>query len=110
MYAVPPAVRLTSLGLRQVPVVSTEVGMSFGSTGPQLLRKVQLPLARRSVLLGLNQVIMMAFGLVVIASQIGTGDVGVKVLAGLQKLDAKLATSPVPLTSIGVARSRVVAM
>ena len=81
IYAVPPAVRLTSLGLRQVPVVSTEVGRSFGATGPQLLGKVQLPLARRTVLLGLNQVIMMAFGIVVIASQIGTGDVGVKVLA-----------------------------
>jgi glycine betaine/proline transport system permease protein len=93
IYAVPPAVRLTSLGLRQVPIVSTEVGRSFGSTGPQLLAKVQLPLARRTVLLGLNQVIMMAFGIVVIASQIGTGDVGGQVLAGLQKLDAKLAFS-----------------
>ena len=72
--------RLTSLGLRQVPVVSTEVGLSFGSTGTQLLGKVQLPLARKTVLLGLNQVIMMAFGIVVIASQIGTGDVGGKVL------------------------------
>ena len=93
IYAVPPAVRLTSLGLRQVPVVSTEVGRSFGATGPQLLGKVQLPLARRTVLLGLNQVIMMAFGIVVIASQIGTGDVGGEVLRGLQKLDAKLAFS-----------------
>ena len=93
IYAVPPAVRLTSLGLRQVPIVSTEVGRSFGATGPQLLGKVQLPLARRTVLLGLNQVIMMAFGIVVIASQIGTGDVGNQVLAGLQKLDAKLAFS-----------------
>ena len=93
IYAVPPAVRLTSLGLRQVPVVSTEVGLSFGSTRRQLLGKVQLPLSRRTVLLGLNQVIMMAFGIVVIASQIGTGDVGGQVLAGLQKLDAKLAFS-----------------
>ena len=91
VYAVPPAVRLTSLGLRQVPIVSTEVGRSFGSTGSQLLGKVQLPLARRTVLLGLNQVIMMAFGIVVIASQVGTGDVGGQVLAGLQKLDARLA-------------------
>ena len=74
-------------------VVSTEVGRSFGATGSQLLGKVQLPLARRTVLLGLNQVIMMAFGIVVIASQIGTGDVGGEVLAGLQKLDAKLAFS-----------------
>ena len=80
IFAVAPAVRLTSLGLRQVPVVSTEVGRSFGSTGTQLLGKVQLPLARKTVLLGLNQVIMMAFGIVVIASQIGTGDVGNQVL------------------------------
>ena len=93
IYAVPPAVRLTSHGLRQVPIVSTEVGRSFGATGPQLLGKVQLPLARKTVLLGLNQVIMMAFGIVVIASQIGTGDVGGEVLRGLQKLDAKLAFS-----------------
>ena len=93
IYAVPPAVRLTSHGLRQVPVVSTEVGRSFGSTGTQLLGKVQLPLARKTVLLGLNQVIMMAFGIVVIASQIGTGDVGNQVVLGLQHLDAKLAFS-----------------
>ena len=93
IYAVPPAVRLTSLGLRQVPVVSTEVGRSFGSTGVQLLGKVQLPLARKTVLLGLNQVIMMAFGIVVIASQVGTGDVGNQVVLGLQHLDAKVAFS-----------------
>lgn len=93
IYAIPPAVRLTNLGLRQVPVVSTEVGRSFGATSRQVLAKVQLPLARRTVLLGLNQVIMMAFGLVVIASQLGTGDVGNEVLRGLQKLDAKLAFS-----------------
>ncbi|HEY5424271.1 MAG TPA: ABC transporter permease subunit [Ilumatobacteraceae bacterium] len=93
VFAVAPAVRLTSLGLRQVPVVSTEVGRSFGSTGTQLLGKVQLPLARKTVLLGLNQVIMMAFGVVVIASQIGTGDVGNQVVLGLQHLDAKLAFS-----------------
>ena len=82
IFAVAPAVRLTSHGLRQVPIVSTEVGRSFGATGPQLLGKVQLPLARKTVLLGLNQVIMMAFGIVVIASQIGTGDVGGEVLTG----------------------------
>ena len=93
IYAVPPAVRLTSLGLRQVPVVSSEVGRSFGSTGTHLRAKVHLPVARRTVLLGLNQVIMMAFGIVVIASQVGTGDVGGQVLAGLQRLDAKLAFS-----------------
>jgi glycine betaine/proline transport system permease protein len=90
IYAVPPAVRITSLGIRQVPEVATEVGRSFGTTRGQLLAKVQLPMASRTVLLGLNQVIMMAFGIVVIASLVGTGDVGNKVLEGLQKTDAEL--------------------
>ncbi len=93
IYAVPPAVRLTSLGLRSVPVVSTEVGLSFGSTRGQLLSKVQLPFARRTILLGLNQVIMMAFGIVVIASLVGTGDVGNQVLQALQKNNVGLAFS-----------------
>ena len=93
IYAISPAVRLTNLGLREVPTVATEVGRSFGSTRTQLLGKVQLPLARKTVLLGLNQVIMMAFGVAVIASQVGTGDVGNQVLLGLQHLDAKLAFS-----------------
>jgi len=93
VYAIPPAVRLTNLGLRQVPVVASEVGRSFGATTRQLLGKVQIPLARRTILLGLNQVIMMAFGIVVIASQVGTNDVGNKVLEGLQKADTKLAFS-----------------
>ncbi len=90
IYAVPPAVRLTSLGIRQVPVVTTEVGRSYGSTTPQLLRKVQLPMARSTVMLGLNQVIMMAFGIVVIASLLGTNDVGNEVLKALQKGDISL--------------------
>jgi glycine betaine/proline transport system permease protein len=90
IYAVAPAVRITNLGIRQVPEVATEVGRSFGTTTRQLLAKVQLPMARRTVLLGLNQVIMMAFGIVVIASLLGTGDVGGKVLEGLQKTDAQL--------------------
>jgi len=90
IYAVPPAVRITSLGIRQVPTVTVEVGRSFGTTPSQLLHKVQLPMARRTVLLGLNQVIMMAFGIVVIASLLGTGDVGQKVLDGLRKTDVAL--------------------
>jgi glycine betaine/proline transport system permease protein len=87
VYAVPPAVRLTNHGLRSVPVVMNEVGESFGATGWQQLTKVQLPIARRTILLGLNQVIMMAFGIVVICSLLGTGDTGNAVLGGLQKND-----------------------
>jgi len=94
VYAVPPAVRLTNLGLRGVPVVANEVGQSFGCTSRQQLFKVQLPMARRTILLGLNQVIMMAFGIVVIASLVGTGDAGLLVLKGLQKNDVGAAFAP----------------
>ncbi len=94
IYAVPPAVRITSLGIRAVPATTTEVGESFGCTGPQLLTKVRLPLARRPILLGVNQVIMMAFAIVVYASLIGTGGLGNKVLAGLQKVNVGKAFAP----------------
>jgi glycine betaine/proline transport system permease protein len=93
VYAVPPAVRITSHGLRSVPVVMNEVGESFGSTSWQQLVKVQLPVARRTILLGLNQVIMMAFGIVVIGSLLGTGETGGEVLRGLQKNDVGLAAA-----------------
>ena len=94
IYAVPPAVRITSLGIRSVPATTTEVGESFGCTGPQLLAKVRLPLAKRPILLGVNQVIMMAFAIVVYASLIGTGGLGNKVLGGLQKVDVGKAFAP----------------
>lgn len=94
IYAVPPAVRLTSLGIRGVAVVSTEVGESFGCTAPQLLTKVRLPLARRAILLGINQVIMMAFGVVVISALVGTGGLGQDVLNGLDKVNVGLAFAP----------------
>ena len=94
IFAVPPAVRLTSHGIRSVPVVANEVGRSFGSTRLQLLAKVQLPLARKPVVLGLNQVIMMAFGVVVIAALVGTGGLGQDVLGGLQKVDVGRAFTP----------------
>ncbi len=94
IYAVPPAVRLTSLGIRGVAVASTEVGESFGCTAPQLLTKVRLPLARRAILLGINQVIMMAFGVVVISALVGTGGLGQDVLNGLDKVNVGLAFAP----------------
>ncbi|MCU1400917.1 MAG: transporter permease subunit, partial [Acidimicrobiales bacterium] len=94
IYAVPPAVRITSLGIRAVSGTITEVGQSFGCTEPQLLRKVRLPLARRPILLGVNQVIMMAFAIVVYASLIGTGGLGNDVLAGLQKVNVGRAFAP----------------
>ena len=107
VYAVPPAVRLTNLGLRSVPVVANEVAESFGCTAWQQLVKVQLPSARRPILLGLNQVIMMAFGIVVIASLLGSDDLGNLVLKGLQKNDVGAAFVPglaIVLLAVGLDR------
>ena len=86
IYALPPAIRLTTLGIRQVPEQAVEAADAFGSTGGQKLRKVQLPLALPSILLGVNQTIMMALGIVVIAALIGAGGLGGEVLDGLQRL------------------------
>jgi glycine betaine/proline transport system permease protein len=87
IFALPPAVRLTSLGLRGVPPTSLEVADSFGATNLQRLRKVHLPLAKPSIMLGVNQTIMMALGIVVIAAIVGAGGLGRSVLDALQTLD-----------------------
>jgi glycine betaine/proline transport system permease protein len=108
VYAVPPAVRLTTLGLRSVPVVSNEVARSFGCTSWQQLVKVQLPMARRTILLGLNQVIMMAFGIVVIASLLGAPDLGNLVLGGLQKNNVGAAFVPgMAIVLLAIALDRI---
>lgn len=87
VYALPPLVRLTDLGIRQVPADVIEAGQSFGCSRWQLLFKVQLPLARPSIMAGINQSIMMALGMVVIASMIGARGLGEDVLAGINNLD-----------------------
>lgn len=86
IYALPPAIRLTSLGIRQVDAQTLEAADAFGSTEWQKLVKVQLPLALPSILLGVNQTIMMALGIVVIAALIGAGGLGWEVLDALRSL------------------------
>ena len=86
IYALPPAVRLTNLGIRQVPAETIEAAQSFGSTPRQVLWKVQIPQALPSIMLGINQTIMMALGLAVLATFIGAGGLGEEVWKALRKL------------------------
>jgi glycine betaine/proline transport system permease protein len=90
IFAMPPAVRLTNLGIRQVSDEHVEAGKAFGCTSRQLLFKVQLPLAMPSIMAGINQTIMLALSMVVIASMIGAGGLGNTVLTGIQRLDVGL--------------------
>lgn len=87
IFSMPPVVRLTNLGIRQVPKELVEAGQAFGCTPRQLLVKVQLPNAMPSIMAGVNQTIMLALSMVVIASMIGAGGLGNKVLTGIQRLD-----------------------
>jgi glycine betaine/proline transport system substrate-binding protein len=87
IYAVPPLIRLTILGLRQVDPTVMEAAQAFGVTPWQMLTKVTLPLARPSIMAGINQTTMMALAMVVVASMIGARGLGEDVLAGIQTLD-----------------------
>jgi glycine betaine/proline transport system permease protein len=85
IYSLPPAVRLTTLGIQGVPRQSVEASEMFGSTRRQTLFKVQLPMAMPSIMTGINQTIMMALGIVVLATLLGAGGLGQEVLDGLTK-------------------------
>ena len=87
IYAIAPIIRLTNLGIRQVEPSVVEAGKAFGTTPWQLLRKVQVPLALPTILAGLNQTVMMALAMVVIASMIGAKGLGAEVLNGIARIE-----------------------
>ncbi len=92
VFSLPPIIRLTSLGLRQVHPELVEAARAFGATNQQVLLKVQIPLALPTIMAGLNQTMMMALSMVVIAALIGAGGLGAPVVLGLNTLDIGLAT------------------
>ncbi|MBF6635073.1 glycine betaine/L-proline ABC transporter permease ProW [Rouxiella silvae] len=92
IFALPPIVRLTILGINQVPEDLIEAAESFGSSPSQLLFKVQLPLAMPTIMAGINQTLMLALSMVVIASMIAVGGLGQMVLRGIGRLDMGLAS------------------
>ncbi|WP_219951779.1 glycine betaine/L-proline ABC transporter permease ProW [Dickeya zeae] len=92
IFALPPIVRLTLLGIRQVPADLVEAAQSFGASPRQMLFKVQLPLAMPTIMAGINQTLMLALSMVVIASMIAVGGLGQMVLRGIGRLDMGLAS------------------
>ncbi|HDN9013912.1 TPA: glycine betaine/L-proline ABC transporter permease ProW [Aeromonas salmonicida] len=92
IFALPPMIRLTMLGIRQVPEDLVEAAHSFGASPSQLLFKVQLPLAMPTIMAGVNQTLMLALSMVVIASMIAVGGLGQMVLRGIGRLDMGLAS------------------
>ena len=87
IYAVPPVIRLTNVGIRQVPPSVVEAAQAFGSNSRQTLFEVQLPLAIPSIMVGVNQTTMMALAMVVIASMIGATGLGLEVLISINRIE-----------------------
>ena len=92
VFALPPLIRLTNLGIRQVRPDLIEASRAYGASPWQLLWKVQLPLAMPSIMAGINQALMLSLSMVVIASMIAVGGLGQMVLRGIGRLDMGLAT------------------
>jgi glycine betaine/proline transport system permease protein len=106
IYAIPPAVRITALGIRGVTAESVEASKALGATSWQTLRKVQLPLARREILLALNQTIMFALSLVVIAGLIGGRGLGDVVTNGLYSNPALALLAGIAIVIMAIALDR----
>ena len=90
VFAMPPAVRFTELGIRQVDAEVVEAGHAFGAAPSQVLTRIQLPLALPTIMAGINQVIMLALSMVVISGIVGAGGLGAVVFRGIARLDVGL--------------------
>lgn len=90
IFSMPPGIRLTELGIRQVDAEVVEAGHAFGSTPARILRQIQLPLALPTIMAGVNQVIMLAFSMVVLAGIVGAPGLGQQVLQAVQRVNVGL--------------------
>ena len=110
VFAMPPGVRLTELGIRQVDKEMVEAGQAFGATPREVLRGIQIPLALPTIMAGVNQVIMLALSMTVIAGLVGGGGLGGAVVQGLQTLDVALgAEAGVAVVILAIYLDRVTA-
>jgi glycine betaine/proline transport system permease protein len=91
IFALPPGVRLTELAIRQVNTEVVEAGQAFGAGPWHILGKIQIPLAMPTIMAGVNQVIMLALSMVVLAGMVGAGGLGGAVVGGIQNVDVPLA-------------------
>ena len=108
IFAMPPMARLTNLGIRQVPSDVVEAARAFGTRDFQLLREIQLPLARPTILAGLNQSLMLSLSMVVIAALIAAGGLGQMVLRGVQNGNNALAgTSGIAVLLVAIILDRL---
>jgi ABC-type proline/glycine betaine transport system permease subunit len=90
VFAMPPGVRLTELGIRQVDSEMVEAGHAFGAPARQILAQIEVPLAMPTIMAGLNQVIMLALSMVVVAGMVGAGGLGAVVYLGITSMDMPL--------------------
>jgi glycine betaine/proline transport system permease protein len=118
LYALAPAVRYSAHGIRQVPEMLTEAGVSMGCTPRQILRRIRIPVAMPTILLGINQTVLLALSMLVITALVGTRDLGQQVYMALTKADtgkglvAGLCVAAIAITAdrlIGAAANRLAA-
>lgn len=110
VFASPPGVRFTELAIRQVDAEVVEAGRAFGSPPGRILRQIQLPLALPTIMAGINQVIMLALSMVVLAAMVGAGGLGQGVLSGLSSINVGRGFEPgVCVVILAIFLDRVVA-
>lgn len=90
IYGIPPMLRITVLAFRQVPRELVELGQASGATPAQILTKIEIPAARKTLLLGLNQCILLSLAMVVLAGLVGAGGLGAEVTRGLTRMEMGL--------------------